>query len=261
MSHGALAGVPDRQHADDRRRVHPARLEVAVFVVGELDVPVERDFDAARRAADVPRIAGEKPIVGVLDLIAVRERLAEEPEFIVDAVADRRQVERRERIEEARGETTETAVAETHVLFLFENRFRIEPEFAHRGFRGFEQAGARKIVAQQAAHQVFDRKIVAAARLRGDMRGLRVDEAVVNQVADRAAHGKEPIVRRRRVLVAGERAAQMVENPLLERIDVRLRGDRRKFRLSRMRRRRRFFGLRYFCHYVLFTFTVLLKFK
>ena len=244
------------RNTDDRRRVHPARLEVAVFVVREFDMAVKRNFDAAGCALDVPRVAGEKPVVGVFNLIAVRERLAEETEFVVNPVTDCREVERSEGVQEAGSETAETAVTEAHILFFFENGFRIDAEFLQSGLSRFEQTCAGKIVAEQAAHQVFDGKVVTTTRLFVDVHRLRIDEAVVNQVADGAARREKPVMRRRRVFVAGERATQVVEDPLLERIDFRLGRRRDNFRLGgsfdgfNFYLGDRFFCFRCFCHYV-----------
>ena len=83
-----------------------------------------------------------------------------------------------------------------------------------------------------------------------------IDEAVVNQVADGAARREKPVMRRRRVFVAGERATQVVEDPLLERIDFRLGRRRDNFRLGgsfdgfNFYLGDRFFCFRCFCHYV-----------
>ena len=144
------------RHGDERLRVDPARAEVAVFVVGQLDVPVNRNFEAAGRAAEVPRVAGNEPVVRRFDLIAVDESLAEEPEFIVDPVADTRKIERCERIKEARGEATEPAVPEPHIFFFCENRFGIKPELANGFFGNVEKLGVGEVVAEQAPHQIFD---------------------------------------------------------------------------------------------------------
>ena len=88
---GAVAGDRDVVgHADDLRRVHPARDVVALVVEDVFHVAVELDRLRVFRPHDFPRRAEAHPVVGQLDLVAVAEFLAEEAELVMDAVADRR---------------------------------------------------------------------------------------------------------------------------------------------------------------------------
>ena len=66
-------------------------------------------------ALHLPRVANLEPVVGVLLLDPVLDGLLEEAVLVPEAVAPRREVERRDGVEEARGEAAETAVAEAHV--------------------------------------------------------------------------------------------------------------------------------------------------
>ena len=69
-------------------------------------------------------------MIGLLVLIAVDERLAEEAELVVDAVAEAGHVERRQRIEEAGGQAAEAAVAEGGVGLERLELFEIDAELA-----------------------------------------------------------------------------------------------------------------------------------
>jgi hypothetical protein len=100
----------------------------------------------------------------MLDLVAVDELLLEQAELVIDAVAERRVVERGERIEEARGEAAEAAVAQAHVHLGVADLLEILAERLERGHaRSSEQAGGEQVVAEQPAHEVFEREIVDAA--------------------------------------------------------------------------------------------------
>ena len=71
-------------------------------------------------APDLPRVAGAQPAVGALDLPAVADVLVEDAELVAQAVADRGDVERGERVHVARGEAPEAAVAEAGLLLVLD---------------------------------------------------------------------------------------------------------------------------------------------
>ena len=60
---------------------------------------------------DLPGIAEAQPLVRDLDLPAVTNRLIEDPELVADAVADRRNIERRQRVHVTRGQPAQAAIA------------------------------------------------------------------------------------------------------------------------------------------------------
>src|SRR5262245_31981484 len=79
---------------------------------------------------DLPWVAAAQPLVRDLDLLPIANRLIEDPELVADAVADRRDLERRERLHVARGETSESAVAQPRLLFFGQQLVEVEPEVA-----------------------------------------------------------------------------------------------------------------------------------
>jgi hypothetical protein len=80
-----------------------------------LDSAVHRHQAGFLRPLDLPRRAERQPVVWLFFLIAVVDLLAEQAVLVIDAVAISRDVERRERVEEAGRETTQAAVAERGV--------------------------------------------------------------------------------------------------------------------------------------------------
>ena len=103
--HGLAAMSHDRhvvRDADHDLRVDPFRVRDAAED-GHL-----QDFVGA---LDEPRRSAFQPVIGFLVLESVDECLAEESELVVDAVAKAGIVERGQRIEEARRESAEAAVA------------------------------------------------------------------------------------------------------------------------------------------------------
>src|ERR1035441_8001412 len=89
-------------------------IGIVLGVAAEADP--ERDFGMR----DFPRVAEVKPVVQHLDLPAVLDGLIENAEFVADAVARRRNFERGQRIEIARSQTAEAAIAEAGLFFLFQ---------------------------------------------------------------------------------------------------------------------------------------------
>ena len=68
--------------------------------------------------ADFPRIAIAPPVIGILHLIPVFYPLLKHSVLVADAVAVSGIVERCKRIQETRGESTETAVPKPGIRFF-----------------------------------------------------------------------------------------------------------------------------------------------
>jgi len=198
--------------AEDGLGVHPARHVVATLLEDVLHPAVEPHFLGVFRAHDLPRIAKADPTVGMLDLVAVDELLLEEAKLVVDAVAERRIVEGRQRIEETGGEPPEAAVAQAHVELRLADFFQALAERAERGFRRLHQAGGEQVVAEEPAHEVFEREIVEAARIQPRMLGLRGNHPLVDGISDGQRRGHPPIVRGRTPGMPGEGRGEVTED-------------------------------------------------
>ena len=70
------------------------------------------------RAGKLPGIGAGHPVVGLLDLPAVRELLAEHAVLVANSVADAGQAERRHGVEEAGSKASQAAVAQGRVSLL-----------------------------------------------------------------------------------------------------------------------------------------------
>ena len=112
-------------------------------------VHVERDL----RPHDLPRVSEAEPLVGQLDLPAVANRLVENPELVTEAVADRRNVERRERIHVAGGQPSQPAVAQAGLFFLFEQAGQVLSNRGQRLLCGFPDSQVDQAVAEMRAGQ------------------------------------------------------------------------------------------------------------
>jgi hypothetical protein len=87
----------------------------------------ELDVESNVRTMDQPRTAGTQPLVGQFDLAAITDRLRENAELVANAIADGRNLERRQRIQVTRRQAPEATVAEARLLLLIEQHSRSSP--------------------------------------------------------------------------------------------------------------------------------------
>ena len=112
----AIEGDADQggRPAGDRAQAAAAQLERAV----------QLDLDLLVRAGDLPGVRAAEPVVRLLVLPAVLDRLPEDAVFVAQAVAHGRQLQRGHRVEEAGRQAAEPAVAQAGVGLLLE---QLEP--------------------------------------------------------------------------------------------------------------------------------------
>jgi hypothetical protein len=91
----------------------PADAQLAGGIMIPLRVSVEADFGHVIGLREFPRETVSGPGVGLFHLPAILESLLEDAELVTDAVADGRDVESGERIEETGRQAAQAAIAET----------------------------------------------------------------------------------------------------------------------------------------------------
>ena len=180
----------------------PLGAATPVHVVGDL------------RLGDLPRIAVAQPLVGDFDLPAVADLLVEDAELVADAVADRRTLQRRQRIEIAGGEPSETAVAQARFLLARQNDVEILPELGHRGARRLLEIEVDQVVAQVRSHQEFRREIAGDLRpgVEAGLGGAR--PAILHPIAHRKRQRAVIVVAARDGGQPPDRVAQMIGDRL-----------------------------------------------
>src|SRR5262249_48199236 len=110
----------------------PAHPVASVCIAECLGMTTEAHTGGDIGAHDFPGIALLQPLIGHLDLRALVETLLEDAELVADPVADRRHFERRQRIEVAGAESSESAVAKPGLFLEREQRIEILIERCHR---------------------------------------------------------------------------------------------------------------------------------
>ena len=202
---GAVAGHRNVVgNADQFLPAHPARDVVAAVVEDVLDVAIDLDLGGVLGPDDLPRRSVLHPCVGKLDLVAIAKFLLEEPVLVMDSVADGRKIQRRQRVEEAGGETAEAAVAQPHVVFLMAKLLVVQTQFLERVHHVVVDARAVEAVGKEPPHQKLERKIVDPLDVLVVMHGRRGDHSFDDHALHRLGGRQPPIALRGRRGVASQ---------------------------------------------------------
>src|SRR5256885_344875 len=131
--------------------------------------PVHRNYDGFIRALNIKRVAAGLPPIRLLVLIAVDDLLLEKAVFVIDAVSEAGHAEGCERLKEAGGKTSETAVAESGIEFAVEDFFEIDAFLVERLAAQLEQLQVAKAIAEGASHQEFHGDVIETLGVRGSV--------------------------------------------------------------------------------------------
>jgi len=182
-------------------------------------VAVEADDLLVVRCVELPRVAVERPVVGPLDLDAVLERLLEDAEVVPDPVADGRNVQCGHRVQQARGEPAQAAVAEAGLDVESRQRAHRQPARG-RDLPGPRLgAGVEEVLAQLLAQQVLGRQVVDEPRVRLVVRGHRAGVPVDEPVPDRDRERGVRVQRAGRLDRRATLEVQVAHEVLLEVLD------------------------------------------
>ncbi len=126
----------------------------------ELGAAVELDAAGMLGPFQLPGVALAQPVIGLLDLAAVLDALAEHAVLVADAVAHHRQLQGGATIEEAGRQPAEAAVAETGVVLVVDQLFQFQAQPAQHRLGSLAQAEIEQRVVERATHQEFQRQVV-----------------------------------------------------------------------------------------------------
>jgi hypothetical protein len=141
-------------HGEDILGLHPVGAKTVV-----LHAPAEADAIGALGAQDVPGIGLVEPAVGLLDLPAVGDLLAEHAVFIADAVADAGQPDAGRGVEEAGGEPPQPAVAERRTRLDRHELVEVDPVAGQRGAAFVDEPCRHQGVLEFARQQKLHRQV------------------------------------------------------------------------------------------------------
>src|SRR4051812_6778865 len=99
-----------------------------------------------------------QPVVGLLALPAVLDRLLENSVFVAQPVPHRRKLHCRHRIEKAGGKTAEPAIAKPCIGLLLENRQTVELLLVKETARERVEAKVQDVIGERAPDQKLHRQ-------------------------------------------------------------------------------------------------------
>ena len=141
---------------DAHQRRGPTRHQTQRPVM-YLQRAAERDIDGLAGSRDLPGVLLHQPRVRLLVLPAVDDGLPEHAVLVAQPVADRGELHRRHRFEEARRQPAETAIAEPGIRLLLDHGQQIDAGLIHQGGDLRLQEQVRDVVRQRSADQEFER--------------------------------------------------------------------------------------------------------
>jgi len=163
---------------------YPAGAPSTPIVVGRLGVAVEPDHLEVVGSGELPRVAVEGPVVGLLDLVAILEGLLEDPELVADAIPHGGHVERGQGIEQAGGQTAQAPVPQSGLdvegLQVLDGEARCGNGLAGQ----VGGTGVQRVLAQLAPQHVLRRQVVDELRVGQVVRSGRPGPAVGEAIAD-----------------------------------------------------------------------------
>ena len=128
-----------------------------------VDVAAEADGVALAGAAELPGDVLLGPGIGLLDLFAVLDDLAEHAVFVADAVTDGGDAQGGEAVHEAGGKAAEATVTKAGIAFFGDDFIDVLPQFSERFAHGVIDVFGDERVRQGATHQEFHREVIDAA--------------------------------------------------------------------------------------------------
>ena len=229
-------GPPQRQHV---ARVHAVPLDRGV--VGDALQHPSRDPSDAVAACSVdvvlavaapvdpvthigldnlPRVAVDQPVVGLLDLPAVTNLLIENAELIADAIADGVMFQRGERVQIAGRQPAQTAVAQPGLLLAGQNFAEVLAEFLERRARRVFDTEIEQVRAELRPHQELSREIARDLPAEVQRSLGRRRPVVLHAIPHRQSQRSVVVLGSEGGRRAADRVAQMVDDPAAERVGV-----------------------------------------
>ena len=192
--HG-LAEIADDRHvcryADHDLLRIPNLFQAVFHFARPVDLAVQRDVDRFFRMLDLEWSAVGLPAVRLLALEAVEDLLPEQAVFVIDAVSEAGHTERRQRLQKARRQPAQAAVAEASVILALQHLIQADAEAGQHFAAHVFDAQVRQVVAQRAAHQKFHREVVEPLGILVAIARFRLQHAIDNAIANRQGNGLE----------------------------------------------------------------------
>ena len=187
----------------------------AQAAAAHLERAAELDLHLLLRPGDLPRVGPPQPVVRLLALPAILDRLPEDAVLVAQPVAHGRELHRGHRVEEARREAAEPAVAEAGVRLLLEQGEPVEALVVGDPLRDRIEEEVHDVVGERAPDQELHGEIVDALGVLALVRLLGAQPPLREDVPHGAGDGLVALARTHR---RGIDDVVEHEMPLVERI-------------------------------------------
>ena len=199
------------------RRIHGRgldlfrRLPLNTIIIVD-DFSAKTDTVSAFTAIEFPGVAMAQPGFGQFHLPAIVDPLTEHAVYVADAIAVGRNIQTGEAFHEAGGQAAKPAVAKGGIRIQLFQFGKFETMRAQRPFQRARQVKIVHCIAQQAADQEFQAKVIHALCTIGIGAARAFHPAVDHLVAKGIDGGGVPVVRLCRALILAHAVTQGVDN-------------------------------------------------
>ena len=208
--------APGSLPSDDRRVIGRCHHDFFGMPIGlalvVIDVTAETHGVARFGAFKFPRVALCQPCFRLFDLLSMIEALLEQPVFVADTVPKGRDAHGRHRVHEARGQSTQAAIAQRRIRFVVNDRIVILTQLRDRCFHFVFELQIRDHVFDQPANQELHRQVIDALGRFGIRLFRRPEPCFDHLVAHDQRHCNAPIIQRRMFRVLAKCVFQLVQN-------------------------------------------------
>ena len=164
------------------------------FVTQVQHLTAETDGILFVRTGKLPCQILVEPQIGFFNLLAIHDFLFEHTVLVTDAVAHGRNAQGCQRVEEAGGQTAQTAVTQTWIFFLFADIGKFFAQLLEGFFKFGVNAFVNQRVDKRTAEQEFHRQVINHAFAVVDVGAACFEEIFRNQVTRGKHGGVEPLV-------------------------------------------------------------------
>ena len=171
----------------------PDRLRCAIGPIHDINMSTEANRVGHFRTLKFPGEARREPLLRQLNLPPIAQLLAEDSVVVANAVAIRRDLQRRHALHEAGGESAEAAIAESGIGLEGAQLVEINAELTERDTRGLGESEVAKRIHQLPSNEELEREVVDALRAVRVGTSRRLHPVTRHVVTGRECGGDVPV--------------------------------------------------------------------
>ena len=182
------------QHVLARLPFEPRR---AIRLGNRHHLPAEPDLVRTLAPLEFPRVAVRQPVFRQFDLPALAHFLPEQPVDVADTVAIGRDLDRRHRLEEARRQPAEAAIAQRRIRLEIDQVTEVDVEILQRFPHRLHHPDIAHRIAHQATDEELEAEVIDPLVRRPPRFAARRHPLIDNAIADGEDRRPQPVMRSR----------------------------------------------------------------